>query len=56
MSSLKNDWEKTGKELGSAFESLGKSLVRSIKSAAKKADEWANEDKTAPTSEEKSDK
>ena len=54
--SLRDDWKKTGKDLGHAFQGLGKSIIRSVKPGADKADEWANaeeqpESTTAETKE-----
>ncbi|MBR3750515.1 MAG: hypothetical protein IKK58_01970 [Clostridia bacterium] len=41
---LKDSWKETGVGLGHAFRDLGKSLVKTGKTALKKADEWANKD------------
>lgn len=41
---LRDDWKKTGKGLGTAFQGLGKSLVKTVKHGVDKADEWANGD------------
>lgn len=41
--SLKNEWKETGKGLGKAFQSLGKSIARSAIHGVSKAAEWANE-------------
>ena len=41
---LRDDWKKTGGELGTAFKDLGKTLVKSAGKAAKKAGEWAGAD------------
>ena len=41
---LKDSWKDTGVGLGHAFRDLGKSLVKTGKTALKKADEWANKD------------
>ena len=54
--SLRDGWKKTGKDLGHAFQGLGKSIIRSVKTGADKADEWANaeeqpESTTAETKE-----
>ena len=54
MASLKEEWAQTGKEVVSALESLGKSLVRSAKAGIEKLDEWANSD-NAHSSEDKFD-
>ena len=48
--SLRDEWKQTGKDLGHAFQGLGKSIVRSVKTGVDKADEWANND-VAPASE-----
>ncbi len=48
--SLRDEWKKTGKDLGHAFQGLGKSIVRSVKAGVDKADDWANND-VAPASE-----
>lgn len=53
--SLKDSWKETGKGLGHAFRDLGKTLVKTASTAAKKADEWANgdeEEKAPETTEE----
>ena len=42
----KEDWKKTGKELGGAFTGLAKTLVRSAKTTVDNVEEWA-EDKKA---------
>ncbi len=47
MTSGKESWKKTGKELGGAFGNLGKSIVRSAMVGANKVGKWAessNED------------
>ena len=38
---LKNDWKDTGKSLGGAFASLGKTLIRTAKVGVDKAGAWA---------------
>ena len=48
--SLRDEWKQTGKDLGHAFQGLGKSIVRSVKTGVDKSDEWANND-VAPASE-----
>ena len=48
--SLRDEWKKTGKDLGHAFQGLGKSIVRSVKTGVDKADDWASSDE-APASE-----
>lgn len=44
MSELKNDWKNTGVGLGHAFRDLGKSVIKSAKVGADKAEEWAYKD------------
>ena len=44
--SLKEEWKKTGQDLGHAFQGLGKSIIRTVKTGADKADEWANSEET----------
>ena len=39
---LKSDWKETGVGLGHAFRDLGKTLLKTGKTAIKKVDEWAN--------------
>lgn len=39
---LNNDWKDTGKSLGGAFASLGKTLIRTAKVGADKAEAWAD--------------
>ena len=51
MATLKEEWAQTGKEVVSALESLGKSLVRSAKAGIEKLDEWANSDVNKETEE-----
>lgn len=51
MATLKEEWAQTGKEVVSALESLGKSLVRSAKAGIEKLDEWANSDVNKESSE-----
>lgn len=51
---LRDDWKKTGKELGSAFQGLGKSLIKTVKHGVDKADEWANNE-SGNKEEEKQD-
>ncbi len=53
--SLRDDWKETGKGLGQAFSSLGKSIVKSAKKGIDKVDDWANGDEKE-NSEEKNDK
>ena len=49
----KEEWKNTGKELGGAFSGLAKSLIRSVKDGADRADDWV-ENKTTPITDEKS--
>lgn len=54
MSELKEDWKKTGKDLGSAFKQFGKTFVRSAKHIADKVDESfeeANSEETCETTQ-----
>ena len=46
----KKEWKETGKEMGDAFSSLGKNIIRSTKTSVDKATDWA-EDKEAPKDE-----
>lgn len=39
---LKDEWKKTGTGLGHAFRDLGKTVIKSVKTGAEKADNWAN--------------
>ncbi len=41
----KEDWKKTGKELGGAFTGLAKTLVRSAKTTVDNVEEWAEDKK-----------
>ena len=52
--SLKDTWKSTGSDLGNAFKGLGKTLIKTASTAAKKADDWANSDdeKTVEEAEE----
>lgn len=51
--SLRDNWKQTGIGLGNAFRDLGKSIVKTVATGAKKADDWANrEDKPAEKQEE----
>lgn len=50
---LRDTWKETGAGLGHAFRDLGKTLIKTGATAAKKADEWANSD---DRQEEKEDK
>ena len=52
--SLKDNWKQTGVGLGHAFRDLGKSMIKSVATGVKKADEWANkEEKAEEQAEEK---
>ena len=42
--SLKDNWKQTGLGLGHAFRDLGKSVVKTVATGVKKADDWANKD------------
>lgn len=59
---LKDNWKETGKGLGHAFSTLGKTIIRSAETTANQALDWANgeekkpeEAKTAPESPEKAE-
>lgn len=41
---LKNDWKNTGVGLGHAFRDLGKTVIKSAKTGADKAEAWATQD------------
>ena len=52
---LRSDWKDTGVGLGHAFRDLGKTLLKTGKTAIKKVDNWANneeEEKKEENSEE----
>ena len=51
----REDWKKTGKELGTAFGGLAKSLIRSAKDGADKVADWADgeDENTAAKAEER---
>lgn len=54
---LRGSWKETGVGLGHAFRDLGKTLVKTGATAAKKVDAWANsEDEASETKKEKTDK
>lgn len=54
MADLKDSWKETGVGLGHAFRDLGKTLVKTVTTGVKKADEWANsEDKPDEEQQEK---
>lgn len=42
MSELKDSWKGVGHNFSQAWKGLGKSIVKSVSTGAKKADEWAN--------------
>lgn len=44
MASLKDSWKETGTELGHAFRDLGKAVVKTAKTGADKAEEWATKE------------
>ncbi|MCR5617619.1 MAG: hypothetical protein K6F83_04965 [Clostridiales bacterium] len=50
--SIGDDKTNTGASFGNAFKGLGKTIIKSAKVGAEKADEWANGDEEA---EEKKD-
>jgi len=53
---LRGSWKETGVGLGHAFRDLGKTLVKTGATAAKKVDAWANsEDQEPETKEEKTE-
>ena len=39
---LKDNWKETGKGLGHAFSTLGKTIVRSAETTADKVSDWAD--------------
>ncbi len=41
---LKNDWKNTGVGLGHAFRDLGRTVIKSAKTGANKAEAWAAQD------------
>ena len=49
---LKDDWKKTGSDLGHAFQGLGKSILRSAKVGIDKADAWASSDDSQETKDD----
>ncbi len=42
--SLRDTWKKTGTDMGHAFRDLGRTLIKTAKVGAEKADRWANSD------------
>lgn len=42
--SLRDNWKQTGTGLGHAFRDLGKTLVKSAATVARKAENWADSD------------
>ena len=53
---LKDTWKKTGKDLGKAFEGLGKAVVKSAKEGAHAVSEWADDNKEDSEKKEDNDK
>ena len=49
---LKKDWKETGKQLGGAFKSLGKTLFSTGKLVVEKVDEALNEEQTTENKDE----
>ena len=45
---LKDSWKETGIGLGHAFRDLGKALIKTGATAAKKVDNWANSEDEQP--------
>lgn len=41
---LRGSWKETGTSLGHAFRDLGKTLIKTGATAAKKVDKWVNEE------------
>ncbi|MBQ3574087.1 MAG: hypothetical protein IJA26_00320 [Clostridia bacterium] len=48
--SLKDNWKQTGVGLGHAFRDLGKSVIKSVATGVKKADNWANKEDSVENS------
>lgn len=44
MSEFKKMWSETSRELDSAFDSLGKTIVKSAKLGIRRLNDWANSD------------
>lgn len=44
---LRGTWKDTGTSLGHAFRDLGKTLIKTGATAARKADNWANGENSA---------
>ena len=42
MSTLKEDWEIVGKELGATLEDMGKAIFKTAQFGAKKLNDWIN--------------
>lgn len=51
---LRGQWKETGVGLGHAFRDLGKSIIKSGATAAKKVDNWANGEEKSEDKNEKS--
>ena len=50
---LKDEWKETGKDIGHAFNSLGKTLIRSASKGVEAAEKWANEEEGSHNEESK---
>lgn len=50
--SLRDNWKKTGTDLGHAFRDLGKTLIKTAAVGAEKVDRWANSDDNTTASAE----
>lgn len=48
---LRSTWKETGVGLGHAFRDLGKTLIKTGATAAKKVDNWANREEEAEATE-----
>ncbi|MBQ3133653.1 MAG: hypothetical protein IJC17_05220 [Clostridia bacterium] len=44
MSTLKEDWEIVGKELGATLEDMGKAILKTAKIGAAKLDKWIGDE------------
>lgn len=53
---LRDSWKETGVGLGHAFRDLGKTLVKTVATGVKKADEWANGEEEAEEKTETEEK
>ncbi len=49
--SLRDNWKQTGTGLGHAFRDLGKSIVKSATTVARKAENWADSGEIAPATD-----